>query len=339
MKKNLACILAMVLCNQPISGLENPFAFFYDKQVDLDADDYLKIQQSYDTSYLKEYLKDFYEHAKKEDEHFNISFTTFFNRTTRSLRNVMIDRSKNLEPCKEVIKLNQGGNICYVSSVPYRENYPEMMEKQINAFKNLGVNGYYLAFKGLFPTPTGEEVNLSAVPYAFKFFCIREAIKMGFEQVVWIDAAYIPVKDPSILLRALPQIGAIFTALPPNGFGRCHCPNRTSEVIKELTGTDIRKSTYVVAAIMGFLAKDPLVEELIEEFYQMARLGYPFLSGTPEENVLTGIIGQKKFKKWHKYNFSKKSPLWLDHKIRTYSEKEAIQKNGFFYYHLHPVAT
>jgi hypothetical protein len=339
MKKINFYIIGFLAIFNVTQSTETPFFFQYDKKTNLIEEDYLKIQESYDLTNIENFLIEFYEEARRKDRLFTLPYSVFYNRVTRSLRNVMIDKSKNLLPSQQLIKINDGSDICFVSSVPFRENYPEMMDKQIIALKNCGFNGFYLAFRGLFPTPTGEEVNLSTVPYAFKFFCINEALKLGFKQVIWIDSAYIPVRNPISLFKDLPKIGAIFTALPPNGFGRYLCPSITAEKIFNLTGVDVHKSTYVVAAIMGFYADDPLVKEFINEFYEMAKLGYPFLSGTPEENVLTGIIGKKKYRRWLKYNSKKNSPLWLDNRIRTYSEREAKKVNGFFYYHSHPIAT
>lgn len=88
------------------------------------------------------------------------------------------------------------------------------MGSQTNCIISVGVNGWYskgidrlersLIYHGsnadtffwtnIYPegSPT-HEVN----PYAFKIYAFQEAIKMGYTKILWLDASFWAVKDPT----------------------------------------------------------------------------------------------------------------------------------------------
>lgn len=320
---------------EPSLSSTNPFIIDYPEKTTLTLADYLEINEklkSIDiTADLKEY---YYENCNECPE--LMSETDFLDRCTRALRGDFLREDKNLLPKKKLTKINKGGDICIVCSIPYRSNYLKLLNNQIKLLKKVGFKGHHLSFCGAYPTPTGKETRYIGVPYAFKIFAMLEAQKLGFKKVVWLDAAYLPLRNPTSLFKRLEQVGGIFTTLPKNGFGRDRCPIQTSRALKDLTGVDVTKDTdYVVAAIIALQMDHPLTKQFIHEYYQMVCLGYPFLSCTPEEQVFTAILGQEKFSEWKNYNMSRKSPLRLNKKLLEYTKKNAEKNHSYFFYHPH----
>ncbi len=127
--------------------------------------------------------------------------STFYNRLKRGF-NWFTKDAENQHRNKAILlkKINKGGSNCLVSLCTFQKDYPSLLKKQIIALKKTGFNGYHLSFWGTFPNPTGKEIRYTAVPYAFKIFAIQYAHKLGFNNVLWIDSALQPKKNPKNLL-------------------------------------------------------------------------------------------------------------------------------------------
>jgi hypothetical protein len=67
-------------------------------------------------------------------------------------------------------------------------------------------------------------------------------------------------------------------------------------LLKELTGVDVIGSRGELnSQVFGFKMSDPLVRELIDDYYAMADMGTPFLASFPEEYVLGALLNKPKY--------------------------------------------
>ncbi len=291
----------------PISLLANPFFINFPIKEDLSIEDYREIQQKLQQIDIRPFVEDLYPNplprkfsllpwrsslATKED---------FYNRISKALHQTLIDPEKGLFPSKQLIKIGQGGNRCIVSYATFNGLYIDLLKKLPQALEKTGFNGYVFLMMGGFPNPTGKEIQYCGVPYCFKIFTLLEAEKLGFHKVLWIDAAFVPLRDPSPLFEWIEKEGSFLKLHDP--FTKYLLP-KTRDYLKKLTNVDVLQSRYVSAQILGFDLENPKSKSFITKYYQMVELGFPFFSCFPEEYVFSSIIGQTPLE-WKEQPFTK----------------------------------
>lgn len=253
----------------------------------------------------------------------------FYNRISKSLHQTLIDVSKKQFPTEHLIKINQGSDRCIVCYVTFNGIYQTLVESLAKHLEKVGFNGYLFYKIGGYPNPTGKEIQYSGVPYSFKIFTLLEAQKKGFQKVLWIDASYLPLKNPAPIFEWIEKHGCFLKMHAP--FSKFILP-KTRAYIKNLSGVDVLKTRYVSAQIIGFDLTTPLAHEFITEYYKLVEIGIPFLSCFPEEYVFSCITG-KEPGKWMPQPFKELS--FPEIKLGKKDLKWAEEKGYFFLQTLH----
>lgn len=213
----------------------------------------------------------------------------FYNRISKAFHQTLIDQEHQKLPITCLVKIGKGGDRCLVSYATFNGKYAGFLEHLPQTLEQVGFNGFLFYRVGGFPNPTGEEVRFAGVPYSFKIFSLLEAEKLGFSKVLWIDSAFVPLRDPSPLFSWLEQEGS-FVRL-------CQSPAKyllpkTRDILLQETGVDVLESSYVSAQVIGFDLTKPHVQAFIQEYYRLLELGTPFFSCFPEEYVFSAIAGK-----------------------------------------------
>jgi hypothetical protein len=308
---------------------ENPFNLGIARKEHLTHADYLQIQKvlALKQNQLEKLIREMYPanckgYATPED---------FIGRCSRGVYQVLIDPGKGWFPEMRLEKIGSGGDRCIVTNAPYLRIYPELVRSKTQQLKDVGFNGYYLYFIGGYPNPTGAEIQYVGVPYAIKIFAMLEAQKRGFQKVIWVDSAAMPIRDPAPLFERLEKTGAFIDAWSaPDDLWKYVLP-QTRELLKELTGTDVLQSNYVYSIVFGMKMNTMLAKTFVRSYFKMLELGRPFLSCFPEECVFSAIYGQKKYKKkWKPAHF----PELVIHEDKLGEGPDkietAIQRGAFF---------
>ena len=169
------------------------------------------------------------------------------------------------------------------------------------------------------------------VPYCFKIFMMLEAKKMGFERIIWLDAACYAVNNPERLFDIVSEDDAIFRSFPPNCFSPNTCDNivfpKTIELLSKLVNRDIRNDTTINSIIFGLNFASPKICDFIDEYYEMVKLGLPFLSSFPEEIVFTSIFNKPEYN----YVFKNRDEMYRLYIHESYLNKESAKHNGFYF--------
>ncbi len=248
----------------------------------------------------------------------------FFGRISRGSRQTLINESEKKMPLKELIQINKGGNCCIVSFASYDGIYVSQLRSIVQELKKTGWNGHFLLMAGGFPNPTGNEIKYSGVPYSFKIFALLEAKKLGFDQALWIDAAMQPLQNPKPIFDEIAKNGSFFQ-LRKNA--KRYLLPFTQEVILKETGIDMYETKSVRARIIGLNFKAPHTQTFLDEYYDMVKLGTPFMSCFPEEHVLGALVAK------HKENFPPTSIEKLvknQRKLHGKTSKWAEENQYFF---------
>ncbi|MBS0627461.1 MAG: hypothetical protein JSS09_04545 [Verrucomicrobia bacterium] len=307
----------------------NPFKIDFPIKENVTNEDYIEIQkklkeidispildQLYPSNPPKKFLRPWTSSLATKDD--------FYRRTSKALSQTLIDPEKNFFPCQELIKIGKGGDNCIVCYATFNGKYVDLIKNLPKELEKLGFNGYVFYRIGGFPNPSGKEIRYCGIPYCFKIFTMIEAHKMGFSKILWIDSAFLPLKDPTPLFDWIEKEGAFLKL--HDSFSKFILP-KTVEYIQDVTGVDVLKSRYVSAQILGFDFKKPKTKEFIDKYYELVELGLPFFSCFPEEYVFTAIIGQKPNQwKIQPYEYL----TFPEIKLRGKTEKW-VQNKGYFF--------
>jgi hypothetical protein len=195
------------------------------------------------------------------------------------------------------------------------------------SLQEVGYDGYLLIMNGGFPHPRGFEMKYVGVPYCFKIFMIGEAQKLGFERVIWIDSGCYAVNNPNCLFEFLGTRGALFRHFKNDIYSRTF--QDTADELDRLTGGNVTQSQFVHSVVFGLNLTNPKIQDWIEEYYEMVKLGTPFLSVYPEEIVFTALFSQEKYREF--YSDAHECVMLQIHE--TYCNVQQAKNNGYFFLH------
>jgi hypothetical protein len=303
----------------------NPFLISFPAKKKPSIGDYIHIQKQLRSINITPTL------IQLNDESNQFPPGKFWGRCASGIYLGLIEPEKGHLPIHRLEKIGNGGEMCIVSYASYNREYPHLIKSIPEALEKCGFNGYFLYRIGGYPNPTGQEIQYVGIPYAFKIFMMVEAHQLGFDNVLWIDSSMLPLRDPSPLFDWIDRRGGLY-------YGWKACPDAwtwiypsTSQILKDLTGTDVFNATYVRGAFFGLKMDTEKAKQLIELYYRCVDLGTPFLSCYPDEFVLTAIIG-KVAPEWDPF------PFWEIYGSGddTFTSIEQKKKEGiYFYYRQH----
>ncbi len=302
--------------------LHNPFLLDVEPSYEEGVERLEELQGMMQTFDIKPELEKIYPSILRKRGEYK-PFDDFYRRSMRGFTQTLIDVKKGFLPQKELVSLNGGGGDCIVLSCPFDRNYPELLHTLIEGLREIGFKGAVYYRIGSFPNPTGEEVRYLGVPYSFKIFMMLEAYNLGYKNVLWLDSAAYPVKNPYSLFRTLENDGAVLTwkkfrrnALLPN----------TEAILNELTGFTPKGFKHISMQLFGLRMDLPWVKNFIDDYYEMVRLGTPFISCYPEEHVISALMY-----KYRDHLPSTSQKMILSRSAETCHLIEAC-RNGYLFY-------
>jgi|688.fasta_scaffold144790_2 hypothetical protein len=247
----------------------------------------------------------------------------FYRRAMRGAKQTLIDISKGLYPKKELVEVNGGGSNCVVLSCPIHPKYEQLLLSLIEALKEIGFKGAIYYRIGGFPNPTGEEVRYVAVPYSFKIFTMIEAYQLGYKNILWLDASVYPLQNLELIFQKIRDEGAVISW---KKFRRNGLLPKTEKILFDLTGYEPGFFEHVSMQVFGLRMDLPWVQDFIEDYYKMVRLGTPFISCYPEEHVISSLA----------YKYRNRLPQKLSKIILPCADDNRVfvdaKKQGYFFF-------
>jgi len=319
-----------------MENTENPFLLNIPDKLIYTIDDYINIQQQLSNKNIDNILNEYFPPI---DEYFD--FNDFKYRCSKSLKQKIIDISFNKIPNKKLYKIGNRENNknCFVCCTPFshdiiKNNISDSdtrykaSQKIIGSLEKSGYNGYLYLINGGFPNPTGTEMKYAGVPYCFKIFAMLEAQNLGFDKVIWIDSACYCLNNPQSLFDVLENDETLFYTVNSENQYYKMCFSQTIDLLKKLTKFNTESAYYIQTIIFGLNMKSSIIQELIQEYYNMVKLGLPFLSIFPEEIVLSALFDQPKYKHLL-YN----QPIIHRLRVNEGIDEETARNLGYFFQH------
>jgi len=273
---------------------------------------------------------------ENNDGDYGFSLDLFTDRCTKGVCQKLIDIDNNIYPSKILYKIGNGGNKkeCFVCCTTNLTDCRTVNGVNIHqSLEKVGFNGYFYLFNGGFPTPRGFEMKYAGVPYCFKIFMMLEAEKLGFEKVIWIDSACYAVNNPHRLFDILNDDDSIFMQFWPYSPGIPTYENSvfkdTIQTINAITNRSLVNSIAVCSVVFGLKMNSSKIQEFINEYYEMVKLGTPFLSYFPEEVVISSIFNKDYYKHLF-YNREESRKLFI-HENYMCNNFETARLNGYYF--------
>jgi hypothetical protein len=311
--------------------MENPFLIDVPDKNEYTNEELNVIQEKLHNKNIDTFLESLY----PKNTGFRTTYEEMHRRTTRCLKQNLIDISNNILPTKNLYKVGNGGNgkNCIVTCAPLLDIRANLSQTILNSLENVGFNGYFYLLNGGYPNPTGIEMKYVGVPYAFKIFLMLEAEKLGFENVIWIDSACYAVNNPEFLFSHLSMNDVVFRVFPPNCFSENTFENiifpKTLTLLNTLVNRDVRNDLNINSIVFGLNLKSPIIKNFISEYYDMVKLGLPFLTSFPEEIVFDVLFNKDEYK--HFFNnklYSIHAKLYIH---EYYISEENAKKSGYYF--------
>ena len=280
--------------------LINPFIIDIPDKDEYSNEELVLIQKKLREINLDSLIQDLY------PENFRTPFELIKNRVKRGINQSIIDISNNLLPSKSLYKIGNGGDgkNCIVCATSLHDSRYDLSQTIRSSLEDVGFNGHFYLLNGGFPNPTGIEMKYIGVPYSFKIFTMLEAQKLGFEKVIWIDSSCYAVNNPDGLFELLSRSDAVFKAFPANYFESDKSIStydhiifpKTLNLLIKLANRDIRNDINVNSIVFGLNLVSPNIKKFINDYYDMVKLGLPFLSYFPEEIIFATLFNNVEFK-------------------------------------------
>jgi len=308
--------------------LENPFLIDIEDKEKYDLNDHIQIQQK-----LQEKNLDFFLETLYSKEKMTATFDEMKRRTTRGIQAKIIDISNNILPEKQIFKIGTGGNgqNAFVCCTPLFTDRYDASQTMIQSLEEVGFNGHFILLNGSFPNPSGTEMKYAGVPYSFKIFMMLEAGKLGFSNVIWLDAACYAVNNPEKLFDIVYEDDVICRIFSPNCFLNDTYNSivfpKTIELLNELTSRDVRNDHAINTIVFGLKLNSPKIIQFINKYYEMVKLGLPFLSSFPEEIVFSTIFNEPEYK----YILNFRPEMYKLYIHDCYLNKQDAKNNGYFF--------
>ncbi|NGX52597.1 MAG: hypothetical protein KR126chlam5_00900 [Candidatus Anoxychlamydiales bacterium] len=273
--------------------------------------DFLKIQKHLKKD-KREYLKLFSISSKRGAELLDKNYL----KKAKEFR--FVGKKRQMKPMYEELYYNTSKEdkkrcvICYTS---FNKNYPDGIERLKKALTLIGYKGHFIYRIGSWPNLEENSLKYSHVLFAFKPFFFREVKNMGYENVLWVDSAVLPLQS----------LDTIFEKIEKNGYfgykANFILSEYTNEFVLNLFDVTPKLANFIETKEAGILGLnlDSYIGNTILDRWQKAAENGGFYSARHDQNALSLIAYKLDLKKFE------------DSNVARPSEVEDITKDSVFF--------
>jgi hypothetical protein len=161
---------------------------------------------------------------------------------------------------------------CIISLATSDKRYPQALVRLQESVTSSGFAGKFMCWPpGSFPE--GCPAHLE-VPFAFKPYCFREALRHGMELVLWLDAACVVIRKLDPIFQVIAEHGYILFRNRRNMLGEWASDDALR--VFDLTRECAMSIPEINAAAIGLNMKNPLALDFLDQWYAAAQDGVAF---------------------------------------------------------------
>jgi len=221
-------------------------------------------------------------------------------RMSRSGGLVKWDETDNV-PVRKIIYFNNDPDnkkkciICYVnyprSATDKDRDYVRSLNFLIHALEKTHFDGHFIYYIGGWPGVDKGRLKFIDCPYGFKPFLFEEARDLGYENILWLDACVIPVKNVNPVFDFIKKKGICFFTSHSRPSWRQFDMGYASLMPSMAMSRD-KPYEEVSARVIGLNMTDPKGVDLLNKWLVAAEKKIPFL--VSDEPVLMYLINYLK---------------------------------------------
>ena len=178
---------------------------------------------------------------------------------------------------------------CVILYSSFNKNYPGGLRKLLHSITTSDFRGHVLYRLGGWPNVEEGSLVLAHVPYAFKPCFFKEAKRLGYKRVLWLDTSILP----------LVSLNTIFDGIKEKGYfimGNTHTvgPYMNVHAAKAL-GITVKEAYHIPSCSAGLFGVDftqTIPSKIIDRWYKAASDPEAYFSGRSEQSVLSVILYQ-----------------------------------------------
>ncbi len=178
---------------------------------------------------------------------------------------------------------------CILIYSTFNRNFPNALKRLLKLIVESDYKGHVLYRLGGWPNEAGGSLVLSHVPYGFKCSFFKEAERMGFKRVLWLDSAVVPVAS----------LNDIFAMIEDKGYfvmGNSHMigpyMNPITAVYFGLTMEQTQQIPSCSAGLFGVDLTQKVGKNLLNDWYHAAHDKDAFFSLRSDQNALSMLLSQ-----------------------------------------------
>ena len=207
----------------------------------------------------------------------------------------IIGNSSDENPSTGILNINCGADDlenCVIIYTSFNRNYPEGLRRLLQHITASDYKGHILYRIGGWPDEEGGSLALSHIPYAFKPCLFKEAQKLGYKRVLWLDASVTPV-------ASLNEIFAMIEEKSYFAMGNSHMigPYMTPQAAAYF-GLTLSQTHLIPSCSSGLFGLDLTQEKpklLLDLWYRAASDKDAFFTPRPDQNSLSILLHQFHF--------------------------------------------
>lgn len=211
----------------------------------------------------------------------------------------LIGKSAHEIPQEGIIAVNCGENEktnCLLVYASFNKTYPQALKKLVDFVKKSDFKGHILYRLGGWPNVEEGDLKLAHIPFAFKPCFFREAQRLGYQRVLWLDPLMMPLVSLNRVFKELELKG--YFALE-NGPTVGPDMNERSAAALKTTLAECAKIPSCSAEIFGVDFSNEKASHVVSTWYQSAHHPDAFFSSKADQNTLSVILYQHGLLQWH----------------------------------------
>ncbi len=176
---------------------------------------------------------------------------------------------------------------CVLIYSTFNRSYPAGLKRLLKLVSESDFKGHVLYRMGGWPNTEGGDLNLAHVPYAFKVSFFREAQRLGYKRVLWLDTSVVP----------LVSVNEIFSMIEEQGYfvmGNSHTvgPYMNSSAAA-FFGFNLQQTFKIPSCSAGLFGVDFTQDtgrRIIDWWYRAAHDKDAFFSARSDQSALSMIF-------------------------------------------------
>ncbi|MBX3718988.1 MAG: glycosyltransferase family 2 protein [Parachlamydiales bacterium] len=194
-------------------------------------------------------------------------------------------------PVSGLVHVNSTGEEkenCILLFSTYNRNYPRGVRRQLNCIINSEFKGDVLYQIGGWPDEEGRGLVLSHVPYAFKVCFIRQAQRLGYKRILWMDSSIVPIANLNEIFGMIQKKGYLIMGNEPFIVGPYTNPQAAA--FFGLTHAETHQIPSISAAVFGLDLTQKVGRDLLDHWYRAAQDPDAFFSSRADQNAFSLLL-------------------------------------------------